>query len=87
MSYLATRNFFEDKDFVDKWLYTMRTGELDLSWMKAGTEKVKPHTENPRRGLIYRDISLGSYGVDAIPEKVRSNRSYATRRRDAGGLA
>lgn len=79
MSYLATRNFFEDKDFVDKWLYTMRTGELDLSWMKAGTEKVKPHAENPRRGLIYRDISLGSYGVDAIPEKVRGNRSYAPR--------
>ena len=48
--------------------------------MKAGTEKVKPHAEaNPRRGLIYRDISLGSYGSCDIPEKVRSNRSYAPR--------
>jgi hypothetical protein len=79
MSYLATRNFLDDKDFVDKWLYTMRTGELDLSWMDAKTEKIKPHAENPRRGLIYRDISLGTYGVDAIPEKVRGNRSYAPR--------
>ena len=47
MSYLATRNFFEDKDFVDKWLYTMRTGELDLSWMKAGTESKAACGESP----------------------------------------
>jgi hypothetical protein len=79
MSYLSTTNFFEDRAFLDKWLYTIRTGELDLSWMKSGTERVKPHAENPRRGLIYRDISLGSYGVEAIPEKVRSNRCYAPR--------
>jgi hypothetical protein len=79
MSYLSNVNFFEDRAFVDKWLYTIRTGELDLSWMKSPTEKVKPHAENPRRGLIYRDVSLGSYGVEAIPEKVRSNRSYAPR--------
>jgi hypothetical protein len=79
MGYLSTRNFFEDREFVDKWLYMMRTGELDLSWMDAATEKVRPQVENPRRGLIYRDISVGSYGVDAIPEKVRSNRSYAPR--------
>ena len=79
MSYLSNVNFFEDRAFVDKWLYTIRTGELDLSWMKSPTENVKPHAENPRRGLIYRDVSLGSYGVEAIPEKVRSNRSYAPR--------
>ncbi len=79
MSYLSTVNFFEDRAFVDKWLYRIRTGELDLSWMNASTEKVKPRPENPRRGLIYRDINLGSYGVEAIPEKVRSNRSYAPR--------
>jgi len=79
MSYLSKTNFFEDRAFLDKWLYTIRTGELDLSWMKSATDKVKPLAENPRRGLIYRDISLGSYGVDAIPEKVRSNRSYAPR--------
>jgi hypothetical protein len=79
MAYLATRNFLEDKDFVDKWLYTMRTGELDLSWMNANTEKVKPHEANPRRGLTYRDLDIGSYGFTDVPEKVRTNRSYAPR--------
>ena len=79
MGYLATRNFLEDKDFVDKWLYTMRTGELDLSWMNANTEKVKPHEANPRRGLTYRDLDIGSYGFTNVPEKVRTNRSYAPR--------
>jgi hypothetical protein len=79
MAYLATRNFLEDKDFVDKWLYTMRTGELDLSWMNANTEKVKPHEANPRRGLTYRDLDIGSYGFTNVPEKVRTNRSYAPR--------
>ena len=79
MAYLATRNFLEDKDFVDKWLYTMRTGELDLSWVSANTEKVKPHEANPRRGLTYRDLDIGSYGFTNVPEKVRTNRSYAPR--------
>ena len=32
MSYLATRNFFEDKDFVDKWLYTIGP----VSWTCRG---------------------------------------------------
>jgi hypothetical protein len=79
MSYLATTNFLEDRDFVDKWFYTMRTGELDLSWMKAHTEKVKPHQQNARRGLTYRDLDLGAYGFTDVPEKVRENRSYAPR--------
>ena len=29
MSYLSTIDFFEDKDFVDRYQYTLRTGELD----------------------------------------------------------
>jgi hypothetical protein len=53
MSYLSNVNFFEDRAFVDKWLYTIRTGELDLSWMKSTAEKLKPYAENPRRGLIW----------------------------------
>jgi hypothetical protein len=79
MSYLASANFLDDASFVDKWLYTMRTGELDLSWMNAATEKVKPHLQNVRRGLTYRDLDLGAYGFSAVPEKVRENRSYAPR--------
>ncbi len=79
MGYLATKDYFEDRDFIDKWLYTIRTGELDLSWMAADTEKVKPQAENPRRGLIYRDINLGGYGYSDLPEKLRRNRSFAAR--------
>jgi hypothetical protein len=79
MGYLATKDYFEDRDFIDKWLYTIRTGELDLSWMAADTEKVKPRAENPRRGLIYRDINLGGYGYGDLPEKLRHNRSFAPR--------
>ena len=79
MAYLSTTNFSEDKDFIDKWLYTIRTGEMDLSWMNAVTEKISPEEANPRRGLTYRDLNLGSYGFTDIPEKVRANRSYAPR--------
>ena len=79
MSYLSTTNFLDDKSFADKWLYTMRTGELDLSWMNARTEKINPSPQNARRGLTYRDLDLGTYGFSDVPEKVRENRSYAPR--------
>jgi len=62
MAYLATHDYHEDKNFVDKWLYTMRTGEMDLSWMNAKTEKVKTRPQNARRGLTYRDLDIGTYG-------------------------
>src|ERR1017187_576819 len=73
MAYLSTTNFTEDKDFIDKWLYTIRTGEMDLSWMKSATEKIRREEANPRRGLTYRDLNLGTYGYTDIPEKVRAN--------------
>ncbi len=79
MAYLSTTDFTQDKDFIDKWLYTIRTGEMDLSWMKSATEKISPEEANPRRGLTYRDLNVGTYGFTDIPEKVRNNRSYAPR--------
>ena len=79
MAYLAAHHYLEDKNFVDKWLYTMRTGEMDLSWMNAKTEKVTPRPQNARRGLTSRDLDLGTYGFTDVPEKVRDNRSYAPR--------
>ncbi len=79
MAYLATHDYLEDKSFVDKWLYTMRTGEMDLSWMNANTEKVATRPQNARRGLTYRDLDVGTYGFTGVPEKVRENRSYAPR--------
>src|SRR5713226_4544252 len=79
MSYLSTTDFLSDKDFIDKWLYTMRSGQLDLSWMNASTEKIKPQVQNARRGLTYRDLDIGSYGYTNVPEKVRQNRCFAPR--------
>ncbi len=79
MSYLSTVDFLEDKDFVDRYQYTMRTGEMDLSWMDAATEKVECEPQNPRRGLTFRDLDLGSYGFSELPEIVRENRSFAPR--------
>ena len=35
----------------DRWQYTLRTGELDLSWMQAATEPVRCTPQNERRGL------------------------------------
>jgi hypothetical protein len=79
MSYLSTFDFLEDKDFVDRYQYTMRTGEMDLSWMDAATERVECAPQNPRRGLTFRDLDLGSYGFSELPEVIRRNRSFAPR--------
>jgi hypothetical protein len=79
MSYLSTIDFFEDKDFIDRYQYTLRTGELDLSWMDAATEKVQCEPQNPRRGLTFRDLDVGTYGFTEMPELVRANRSFAPR--------
>ena len=82
MSYLSTTDFLEDKDFVDKYQYTMRTGELDLSWMNAATEPVACEPQNPRRGLTFRDLDTGAYGFTEMPEVIRKNRSFAPRGAD-----
>jgi hypothetical protein len=79
MSYLSTIDFFEDKDFIDRYQYTMRTGELDLSWMNAKTEKVQCEPQNARRGLTFRDLDVGAYGFTEMPELIRQNRSFAPR--------
>ena len=79
MSYLSTIDFFEDKDFVDQYQYTLRTGELDLSWMDAATEKVQCEPQNARRGLTFRDLDVGTYGFTEMPELIRQNRSFAPR--------
>jgi hypothetical protein len=79
MAYLSTVDFFEDKDFVDRYQYTMRTGELDLSWMDAATETVRCEPQNPRRGLTFRDLDVGAYGFTAMPELIRKNHSFAPR--------
>ncbi len=79
MSYLSTKNFLEDAEFVDRWRYTLRTGELDLSWMDAATERTACAPQNERRGLTFRDLDVPGYGFTAMPELTRANRSFAPR--------
>jgi hypothetical protein len=57
----------------------IRKGNLDLGWMKAGTEQIRANAENRRRGLTYLDINLGSYGYDELPEVPRGPRGVAPR--------
>ena len=78
MTYLSTTDFFEDKDFNDRWQRNLR-GELDLAWMRAATEKVRCVPENPRRGLTLRDLDKGAYGFTDMPELARESRSLAPR--------
>jgi len=78
MSYLSTIDFAEDDAFVDRFHRAMR-GDLDLSWMQAGTEPVPCHPQNEWRGLTLRDLDVGSYGFTDMPELIRENRSFAPR--------
>jgi len=78
MAYLSTTDFFEDKNFLDRWRRNLK-GDLDLSWMNAKTEKLVATPENPRRGLTLRDLDKGAYSFSAMPEFVRDNRSFAPR--------
>jgi len=78
MSYYGSTDWSADRDLVDR-VRDIRKGNLDLGWMKAGTEQVEVHAENPRRGLIYQDLNRGSYGFDALPEVPRGPRGAAPR--------
>jgi len=79
MAYLSTTDFIEDKDFLDKWRYTMRTGELDLSWMNEDRPVEACTPKQPRRGLTLRDLDVPGYGFTEMPEIARRNRSFAPR--------
>jgi hypothetical protein len=78
MAYLSTVDFFEDKNFLDRWQRNLK-GDLDLSWMKTKTEKITATAENMRRGLTFRDLDKGEYGFSEMPELIRQNRSFAPR--------
>jgi hypothetical protein len=73
---------------VDDWTYNddfvlrmrdLRKGELDLGWLKAGTEQVEVRASSTKRGLTYLDLNHGSYGYDELPELPRGPRGAAPR--------
>jgi hypothetical protein len=57
----------------------IRKGNLDLGWLKAGTEQLEFHADNKKRGLTYMDLNQGSYGYDALEEIPRGPRGSMPR--------
>ncbi|MCP3985827.1 MAG: hypothetical protein GY723_15700, partial [bacterium] len=78
MSYYGSTDYLANDDFVLR-MKDIRKGNLDLGWMKAGTEQVEIHAENKKRGLTYLDLNKGSYGYDDLEEVPRGPRGVAPR--------
>ena len=54
-------------------------GHLGLHWYEAKTERIAGHASDPKRGLTYQDLDVGSYGYTNIPEDVRTSQSMVSR--------
>jgi len=77
MSYYGSTDWSRNDDLVLR-MRDLRKGNLDLSWMKAGTERIEVNADR-RRGLTYLDLNVGPYGWDALPEVPRGPRGVAPR--------
>lgn len=76
MSYYGPVDWRSNSDLALR-MRDIRKGNLDLGWMKAGTEKLQFSQENPKRGFTYLDVNKGSYGYDDLPEVPRGPRGAA----------
>jgi hypothetical protein len=77
MSYYGSTDWSHNDDLVLR-MRDIRKGNLDLSWMKAGTEQIAVNADR-RRGLTYLDLNAGPYGWDQLPEVPRGPRGVAPR--------
>ncbi len=76
--------FYADKDYtVDETALAaaqrVMEGHLGLHWYEAKTERIAGRASDPRRGLTYQDLDVGSYGYTNIPEDVRTSQSMVSR--------
>jgi len=78
MSYYGSTDYLVDDDFVLR-MKDIRKGNLDLEWMKAGTEQIEVNAASKKRGLTYLDLNKGSYGYDELAEIPRGPRGVAPR--------
>lgn len=78
MAYFAPTDFLQDELFLDG-MRRLHAGELTLDWMEVPTERVRCRVRDPRRGLTYSDIDVGTYSTENIPEIVRHQRTMAPR--------
>ena len=82
MSYYGPVDWRSNSDLALR-MRDIRKGNLDLGWMKAGTEKLRFSQENPKRGFTYLDVNKGSYGYDDLPAVPRAPRGARRGRRAA----
>jgi hypothetical protein len=78
MAFYADKDYTEDQAVLDAMNAVMQ-GKLTLHWFGANTEKIKAQASDPRRGLTYDDVNIGSYGYSSIPEFVRDEQSMVAR--------
>jgi hypothetical protein len=78
VAFYADKDYTQDQAVLDAMREVMQ-GNLTLHWFNADTEKIKPGASDPRRGLTYDDLNLGSYGYSSIPEFVRDEQSMVAR--------
>ena len=78
MAYYAPEDFLSNPELLEA-PGRIFGGKLALDWMKVDTERVRCRPSHAERGLTYDDTNVGSYGWDAIPEKIRHNFSMAPR--------
>jgi hypothetical protein len=78
MSYYGSADYRYNDDLALR-MRDIKKGNLDLGWLKAGTESRKFAAENKKRGLTYMDLNQGSYGYDDLPELPRGPRGAAPR--------
>src|SRR5262249_49017870 len=78
MSYYGSADYRYNDDLALR-MRDIKKGNLDLGWLKAGTEARKFAAENAKRGLTYMDLNQGSYGYDDMPELPRGPRGAQPR--------
>jgi hypothetical protein len=84
VAFYADRDYTEDETVLEAAAKVMR-GELTLHWFNPDTEHIKTRPSDPRRGLTFTDIDIGSYGHSQVPEHVRHSQSMAARGSDKSG--
>src|SRR5262245_34953802 len=78
MSFYLEKDYFADEELLNLVNQVMQ-GNLTLHWFDAKTERVRAAPKSQRRGLTYEDVSIGSYGYDAICETLRDKYTMAPR--------
>lgn len=78
MAFYADKDYTQDQAVLDA-INSVMQGNLTLHWLDAKTEKIRGRASDPRRGLTYEDLDIGSYGFSSIPEFVRNEQSMVAR--------